>query len=309
MTIQIIAPEDGEIGKLTTREVELPQPGPQQIRIAVRAAGVNPSDWKTVYQTWPHAEPMVVGGEAAGVVTALGSDVEAEGRIALGDAVVACPIAGSYASEVLCPAENVFPKPDPLDFGQAANLLIAGTTAAEMLEVTRVRDDTTIVVHGASGAVGVSLLQQAARIGARVIGTASERNFDLLRSFGAEPVPCGPGLLQRLRTAAPGGVDAALDCVGTGEAMAVSLRLVADRARIATISNAELAQELGIRFLTGNDPKSLEFRMAARHRLLEMAAAGRLTVPLARTLPLTAAEEAFSILRSEHPGGKLALIP
>ena len=105
-----------------------------------------------------------------------------------------------------------------------------------MLQVTGVGDGDTVLVHGASGAVGVSLLQQAAMRGARVVGTASESSFDVVRRFGGVPVTYGEGLAQRVRDAAPGGVVAALDCVGTDEAVDVSLALVADRGRIVTIA-------------------------------------------------------------------------
>ena len=112
----------------------------------------------------------------------------------------------------------MFAKPPGLDHPSAANLLLAGTTAAEMLHVTGVRAGETVVVHGASGAVGVSVLQQARELGVRCVGTASEHNFDTVRRFGGEPVVYGDGLADRLRAAAPDGFAAALDTVGTDEA-------------------------------------------------------------------------------------------
>lgn len=310
MTVQVVAPAGGQLGSLAVRHVELLQPGPGQVRVSVRAAGVNPTDWKGVYGSWPRAEPATIGYEVAGVVAAIGTGVAADGPLALGAEVIAYPVFGGYASDVLAAAPDVFVKPAALDFPQAANLLLVGTTAAEMLHVTGIDgDDRTAVVHGASGATGISVLQQLAPLRLRVLATTGERNAALVRSFGAVPVAYGQGLGGRLRALAPDGVQAALDCVGTQEAMDVSLDLVADRTRIVSIANGDEARRRGIRFVDGRDPDSLRYRNAQRARLVAMAAAGQLTVPVARTLPLGDADKAFAVLRSEHPGGKLALVP
>lgn len=177
MTTEIIAPEYGDIGTLTVRQRELPPPGLGQVRVAVRAVGVNPTDWKAMYSSWPRTSPVLIGFEAAGVVTALGPDIAAAGSLTVGDEVIAYPILGGYASDLLVPLDSILPKPATLDFPQAANLLLAGTTAAEMLDITGVRSGETILVHGASGATGVSLLQQVAQLQVRTIATASERKL------------------------------------------------------------------------------------------------------------------------------------
>jgi len=313
MTTEIVAPEYGDISMLTIRQRELPVPGPHQVLVRVRAVGVNPTDYKSVDRSWPRTAPMVLGFEAAGVVAALGAGVAAAGTVAVGDDVIVYPILGAYASAVLADGDDVIAKPSGLSFPSAANLLLVATTAAEMLYASRVHGGETVLVHGASGATGVSLLQRAADLGVRIVATASERNVDLLRSLGADPVTYGPGLEQRVRAAAPDGIDAALDCVGTDEATEVSLAVVADRGRIVSIANhdPDRARELGTRFLDGRDPESLAYRNAQRPRLVHMAAEGALEVPMARTLPLTVpgVQEAFAALRSGHPGGKLALIP
>jgi NADPH:quinone reductase-like Zn-dependent oxidoreductase len=154
----------------------------------------------------------------------------------------------------------------------------------------------------------VSLLQQARLLGARVIGTASERNFDTIRRFGGEPVPYGPGLLERIRQLAPGGIDAALDTVGTDEAADVSLALV-PKDRIVTIAGAERAARDGFAARGGAQANSRAFRDAARPALLRLAADGLLVVPVARTYPLEQAADALAFLARGHPGGKLALLP
>lgn len=170
-------------------ETDVPEPGPGEVTIEVRAAGVNPADYKHFAAGQdPALLPLAVGFEVAGVVSALGPGTGlASGGGAAGDEVVASLVTGGYASALTVPAADVFARPAPLSFAQAANLLLVGTTAAEMLEVTGVRPGDTILVHGAAGAVGASVLQQARALGARVVGTAVEADFGLVRTFGAQP--------------------------------------------------------------------------------------------------------------------------
>ena len=292
-------------------EVEVPEPRQGEVTIEVRAAGVNPADYKHVSAPREGLElPVPIGYEVAGVIAAIGPDTEiASGGGAVGDAVVAFRIQGGYATAVTVPAKDVFAKPSRLADEEAANLLLVGTTAAQMLDVTHVGAGETILVHGASGAVGVSILQQAAEIGARVIGTASEASFARVRRFGGLPIAYGPGLAERATEAAQGPIAAALDTVGTDEAIDVSLELVPDRLRIVTIVAAQRAQQEGFHAVFGAQPESQAFRDSVRGPLLELAGSGRLQVPMARTYPLADAPEALAFLKEGHPGGKLALLP
>jgi NADPH:quinone reductase len=207
------------------------------------------------------------------------------------------------------PAADVFAKPAALDFPAAANLLLAGSTAAETLRAVQAAAGETILVHGASGAVGVSVLQQARLLGARAVGTAGERSFETVRRFGGVPVAYGPGLADRVRDAAPEGIAAAIDTVGTDEAVDVSIELVADRDRIVTIAAMGRAGQTGIRSVGGRSPDSAAFRAAVRPRLIQLAGAGELVVPVGRTFPLAEAKQALDLLMTGHPGGKLALVP
>ncbi|SEH91241.1 MULTISPECIES: NADP-dependent oxidoreductase [unclassified Leifsonia] len=292
-------------------EVEVPEPRQGEVTIRVGAAGVNPADYKHVAAPRAGLQlPVPIGYEVAGVLSAIGPDTEiASGGGAVGDAVVAFRIRGGYATEVTVPAKDVFAKPARLSDEEAANLLLAGTTAAQMLHLADVRAGETILVHGASGAVGMSILQQAAEIGARAIGTSSEASFARVRRFGGLPVEYGPGLAERVAEAAQGRIAAALDTVGTDEAIDVSLQLVPDRVRIVTIVAAKRAEEEGFHAPFGAQPESQAFRDAHRAELLELAGSGRLQVPVARTYPLAQAPEALAFLKDGHPGGKLALIP
>lgn len=295
----------------TFAEREVPRPRPGEVTIRVRAAGVNPADHKHVASPRPDLDlPVPIGYEVSGELIELGPDTElASGGGAPGDAVVAFRIHGGYATEVTVPAADVFAKPAGLSHEEAANLLLAGSTAAQMLDVTHVGAGDTILVHGASGAVGVSVLQQAAELGAHVIGTASEGSFARVRRFGGHPVAYGPGVADRVRAAANGPIAAALDTVGTPEAVEVSLELVPDRDRIVTIVAAGRAESDGFHAIAGAQPESAAFRDAVRPRLLQLAAEGRLQVPIARTYPLAQAPEALRFLAEGHPGGKLALLP
>jgi NADPH:quinone reductase len=305
-----IATRPGGLEVFSFEEYDVPAPRQGEVTIAVRAAGMNPADAKHVTRGDAADFPKAIGYEVAGVVTAVGADTEIEsGPVAVGDEVLAYRISGGWATEVTVAARDVFAKPASLSFGEAANLLLAGCTASEMLHVTDVGKDDTILVHGASGAVGVSVLQQAALLGARVIGTASERNFDVVTRYGGLPVSYGDGLEQRVREAAPGGVVAALDCVGTDEAVDVSLALVADRDRIVTIAAFERAQADGLTAIAGAMPASQAYRDSVRADLVRWAGEGRLVVPVARTFALADALEATELLMSQHPGGKLVLEP
>jgi NADPH:quinone reductase-like Zn-dependent oxidoreductase len=307
-----IATDFGGLDALRLVETAVPEPGPGEVTIRVRAAGMNPADHKHLAGGAAADRsqlPLPIGYEVAGVLAAVGPDTEiASGGGAVGDEVLAFRVRGGYASELTVPARDVFAKPASLGFPEAANLLLAGTTAAEMLAVTGVGRGDTVLLHAASGAVGVSVLQQAGLLGARVIGTASEAGADVVRRFGGEPVPYGPGLLDRVRALAPDGVDAALDAAGTDEAVDVSLALV-DRDRIVTVAAAGRAQREGFRAIGGRMPASAAFRDSVRGRLIELSAAGDLVVPVARTFPLPAAVEALRLLQGGHPGGKLALLP
>jgi NADPH2:quinone reductase len=250
-----VAHEPGGPDVFRLEELEVPAPGAGEVTIEVRAAGMNPADYKHVATGDPATFPKAVGYEVAGVITALGPATEiATGGGQVGDEVLAFRVTGGWSTALTVPARDVFAKPASMSFAEAANLLLAGCTAAEMLHVTCAVAGETIVVHGCSGAVGVSVLQHAAHMGVRVVGTGSEASFDRVQSFGGVPVRYGPGLEARVREASPDGVAAALDCVGTDEALDVSLALVEDRNRIVTIAAPARAVAEGFRSIAGAMP-------------------------------------------------------
>src|SRR5689334_16661174 len=225
-----VATRPGGLEVFELVEYDVPAPAEDDVTIQVLACGVNPADASHVAEGRRGPFPRGVGYEIAGVLTAIGPGTRiASGGGAVGDEVLAFRVIGGWASDLNVPARDVFAKPQTLTFEQAANLLLAATTASEMLHVTAVERGETVLVHGASGAVGVSLLQQAAVLGVRVIGTCGPARFDEVRRFGGEPVAYGAGLEQRVREASPEGIAAVLDCVGTEEAVDVSLVIGPER--------------------------------------------------------------------------------
>jgi len=305
---RVVAAAFGGPENLTVEEVELPDPGPHQALVSVRAAGVNPADVKSYRSEGdPSRLPLPLGYEAAGVVTAVGP----QASVAVGDEVIVFRTSGAYATDLLVDDSTLVPKPASLDWPAAAGLLLAAATAFHALEATGVAAGDTVLVHGATGGVGLYAVQLARLRGARVIGTASQRNHGLLRELGAEPVPYGDGLADRVRALAPDGVDAALDLVGTDEAMDVSLELVPDRGRVASIANFERGPREGIRLLGGGPGADAgdELRMGARPELARLAGTGDLRVLVAATYPLARAADAHREIASGHTTGKIALLP
>jgi NADPH:quinone reductase-like Zn-dependent oxidoreductase len=310
-----VAIEAGTPDAWRFEQYEVPAPAPGEVTIRVRAAGVNPADAKHVASARPGVEfPVPIGYEVSGVVTAVGADTEiVTGPVAVGDEVIAFRVSGGYATELTVPAQKVLRKPAALTHAEAANLLLAGTTAAEMLHAVDAQPGETVLLHGASGAVGVSVLQQASLVGIRVIGTASRSRFNAVREFGGIPVEYGEGLAECIASAlADAGVariDAALDAAGTDEAVATSLASVADPARIVTVAAAPAAAEHGFHAIAGSKADSARFRDDVRERLVQFAEQRLLTVPMAREYPLSQAPEALRFLAEGHPGGKIALVP
>jgi NADPH2:quinone reductase len=310
MAVQWLATDFGGPEVLKQAPIELGPPEAAEVMIEVRAAGMNPADYKHfALGQDPSLLPLRVGYEVSGIIAAIGPGTEiTSGGSAVGDEVVAFPIIGGYASHVTVKASDVFAKPANLTFPEAANLLLVGTTAAEMLHVTGVQDGDVVLLHGAAGAVGGSALQQARLLGATVIAVASKANFDVVERFGGVPVEYGPGLEDRVRAAVSAPVDVALDTVGTDEAIDVSLATVADGARIVTIAAPGRAKSDGLRWIGGSNPESGPFRASQRTRLLRMAAEGHITVPIGATYPMNEAPSAVTALIGKHPYGKLALV-
>jgi NADPH:quinone reductase-like Zn-dependent oxidoreductase len=310
MTRTVVAEGYGGPEVLAVQDIDVPAPGQGQILVDVRAAGTNPIDYKLYSGEMgrdPHNLPMAVGLEVAGVVAAVGPDAEGyTGALTVGDEVIVTNVVGGYSERLVANAKEAGHKPASLTFEEAAGLLLVGATAWHLLTKTGVGMGDTVLIHGASGGVGLMAVQLATARGATVIATASPGRHDQLRKYGAEPVAYGPGLAERVRAIGP--VDAALDLVGTDEALDTSVELIADRSRIATIAGFGRAAELGIATLTGADGGQ-EIRDAARASLIELASEGKLEVTVDKVFPLDEAPEAHRYLQTGHARGKVVLVP
>ena len=310
MTRAVVATAYGGPEVLALIDLDPGRPGPGQLLLEVHAAGVNPTDWKSytgAYGTDPARLPLRLGSEAAGTVLQVGDDV---GDVAAGDDVIVYRAAGAYAERVLVQASRAVPKPPTMSWEKAGGLLLVGATAMHTVVATRVGGGDTVLVHGAAGGVGSMAVQIARARGARVIGTASKENHEYLISIGATPVLYGAGLADRVRAAAHGGIDAAIDTVGSAEALDVSVELVSDRRRIATIAGFARGAALGVLVL-GNGPGAdpgTDIRSAARRRLVDLVVAGKLDVRIAETFRLADAAKAHRLGIAGHADGKLILL-
>lgn len=286
---------------LQLSEIQEPHAGPGQIRIHVRAAGVNPMDYKIrngwLAEAFPTTFPAVPGNEAAGVVDEVGEGVTG---ITAGDEVFGLTTGGSYAQYAISSVFAV--KPAGVDWAAAAALPVAGITARRDLDLLNVAAGDTLLIHGAAGAVGTVAVQLAVARGATVIGTASSANHDYLRSLGAIPVTYGDGLAGRVRSLAPRGINAVYDIAGQG-ALPDSITLRGGTTdRILTIADPA-APSLGI-------PLSTTFPPDAARILAEQAgqiADGTLRITIATALPLADAAEAMRHSETGHAQGKIVL--
>jgi NADPH:quinone reductase-like Zn-dependent oxidoreductase len=285
---------------LGVADVEEPHAGPGQIRVAVRAASVNPIDWKirsgALAQTMPVDLPQIPGRDAAGVVDEVGDGVE---HVAAGDEVFGFTVGFGAAEYALL--DGFARKPDGMSWEEAAGIPVAAETSVRALELVGLNEGQTVLINGAAGGVGTAAVQIARARGARVIGTASERNHDFLRSLGAEPTTYGPGLVERVR--ALGGADLAFDTAGQG-ALRDLIEITGGPDKVITIADYG-AGELGVRITGGGSDAR------AVHALGEAAALwqqGRFSLPV-QAFPFSQAADAHRLSEDGHVRGKLVLVP
>jgi NADPH:quinone reductase-like Zn-dependent oxidoreductase len=241
-------------------------------------------------------------GEVAGVVDELGDGVT---DVAVGDNVFGFAAGGGGAAELALSAEYA-PIPPSLDFAGAAGLPVAVETAVRTLDVPGVDAGSTVVINGAAGAVGSAAVQIAVARGARVIGTASPGNHEYLRSLGAEPTTYGDGLVERVRSLAPDGVDAALDAAGGG-ALPALVELAGGPEHVVTIADYAGAEATGVRFSGGADPATVRALHALKD-IGELIETGRFTLRVAQTFPLDQIADAHRLSETGHARGKLVLL-
>ena len=291
-------PENQEL-----RELPVPEPGPSELRIAVRAAGVNPVDWKIrqghLREVMPLDLPVALGQEAAGVVEAVGQDVDG---FAVGDEVLGsvAPGSGAFAEHALLTASTVAPKPTGLSFTDAAVLAVAGATAYDALGQLALEAGETLLVNGVGGGVGVVAAQLARDRDVTVVGVAGEDKRELVESLGAVLVVRGEGVADRVREILPDGVDAVLDLVG-GDALRAVAGLAKGTRRIVSAADPATAAEVGgaavLRARTG----------AVLGEVAGLVAAGKIDPHVNETFPLAEAGEALAAVERGHARGKVVL--
>jgi enoyl reductase len=309
--------EHGGPEVLTLVEGPAPEAPADGVVVEVRAAGVNPVDWKIrsgKRGARDFSQPQGMGSDAAGVVVAVGDSVDPADGVGVGDEVIVHGARGTYASHLVATPGQLIPKPPALGFEQAAALGIPAGTAYQVLRSLGLGEGETLLVHGGSGAVGQAAIQFAREWGANIVATASPANHGRLRELGAIPVAYGPGLLDRLRAVSPNGYDVVLDAAGTDEAIDASLELVPDRDRIATIVRMKDAAGLGIRTWSGAipstmTPETLRLRAEGVSEAARLAAEGRFDVEIAARYPLAEAADAQRQSETGHVRGKIVLIP
>lgn len=285
--------------------------------VEVRAAGVNPIDWKLLSglrKGAPLTEPRRIGSDAAGVIRDVGENV-AEWQV--GDQVIVRGADGAYASHVVALPAQLTRKPDIFSWEQAAAVSVPVGTAYQALISLGVAENSsgkTLLIHAGSGGVGQAAIQFARSWGVAVVATASAENQARLSNLGAIPVVYGPGLADRVREAAPQGVDVALDAAGTDEAIATSFELVADRNQIGTVVLGARAAELGIRAWAGGSPtpltpEELMLRRDAVDVAAELMRNGEFDIEISGRYSLADAADALRESLTGHVRGKIVILP
>lgn len=288
--------EHGGPEVLRVVDVEEPHAGPGQVRIGVKAVGVNPVDWKLRQGRFPAPLPRIPGSDVAGVVDEIGAGVSG---VSLGDAVFGFTVGGGYAQYAVL--EHFAAKPAAMSFEEAAGIPVPAETAVRVLDLLGVAAGDTLLINAAAGGVGTAAVQLARARGVTVIGTASQANHEFLRSLGATPTTYGERLIERIRQLAPQGVDYAFDAAGRG-ALPDLIAITGSSQRVVTIADPE-AEKYGVRFTGGGEGRSYHALALAA----ELYERGEFSVPIARTFRLEEAAEAHRISEDGHVRGKLVL--
>jgi len=298
--------EYGGVDVLKVVDVPVPEPGPGQVLVRVKAAGINPGEAKIrdglLHERWPAAFPEGEGSDLAGIVERLGPDVTA---VAAGDEVIGwVDTRSGHAEYAVVEAEHLTPKPASLPWEIAGALPVVGFTAWAAVRAVALKPGDTLVVSGAAGGVGSLAVQLARREEATVVGLAGPANHAWLTKHGVIPVSYGDGVADRIREAAPT-TDAFIDTYG-GDYIELALdELGVDPARIDTIARFDAAGKYGVK-AEGN---AVGASAATLGELAGLVAAGELEVPIAATYPLTQVRDAFAELAKGHTRGKIVLLP
>jgi NADPH:quinone reductase-like Zn-dependent oxidoreductase len=298
--------EYGGLDVLTVRDVEVREPGKEEVVVEVKAAGINPGEASirsgALKDRFPATFPSGEGSDLAGIVKEVGIDVVG---FAPGDEVLGwSEERSSHAELCVVPANQLIPKPADLSWEAAGALYVVGVTAFAAVRAVDVKEGDTVVVSAAAGGVGTITVQLLKVNGANVVGLASEDHHDWLRSKGVTPVTYGEGVAQRILEATPSGIDAFIDLFGP-EYIDLALELDVPAEKIETITSFERAGEVGAKTEGSSDASTPEILA----EMAELVASGKIEVPIAATYPLDEVREAFEQLEDRHTLGKIVLLP
>jgi NADPH:quinone reductase-like Zn-dependent oxidoreductase len=306
MPLAVRFDEYGDIDVLNVVDVPRPVPGPDQVLVEVKAAGINPGEATIrkglLHERWPATFPSGEGTDLAGVVAEVGPGVT---RFAVGDEVLGwVDTRSSQAQLAVVEVAHLTERPANLPWEVAGALFVPATTAyAAVRAVGPLRGDT-VVVSAAAGGVGTLTVQLAVLAGAKVIGLASEAHHSWLASHGVIPVVYGDGLLERIREASDQRVDAFIDLFGDGYVeMAIEMGVPPER--IETIIDRVAAAKYG----TKNDGSAAAGTAEILAEHAQLISEGRLELPIEKTFRLTEVREAFRYLEQRHTLGKIVLVP
>lgn len=300
----ITYPRYGDPSVLTLSDLPVPKVAPGAALVRVHHAAVNPVDWKLMAggldALLDAVFPVVPGWDVSGVVEAVGPDTP---EVQVGDRVASYARkdvvqGGTFAEFVAVPVASLAPVPDNVSLDVAAALPLTGLTALRAFEAVAPHEGDVVVIHAASGGVGFVASQLMLSAGARVIGTASPRNFDKLRSIGVEPVAHGENVVGDVRRLAPGGVDAVVDLVGG--VLEQTLAVLAEGGRHVSIADPRVMGQGGRWLWVRPDGPRLS-------RLLSMVADGELEVAIGPHFPLEQVPEAFSLSMAGKTSGKILI--
>lgn len=280
------------------RERPVPRPGAGELVVEVRAAGVNPADWKirAGHLGTDRTLPVGMGLEVAGVVAEVGEDA---GEFAVGEAVIAGVPGGNggFAEHTVVRAAEAVAKPEEISFTDAATIPVAGTTAYDLTHQVELAAGQTMLILGAGGGVGLVAAQIARVHGFRAIGVARESKRELVESTGAVFVPAGDGFADRVRELAPEGVDLVVDLVG-GDVLRAAAPLATEPARVVSAADPGVVQLGGA--TRRRDPEALA-------KITGVVQYGLVDPHVTATYPLERAGEALAAVETGHAGGKVVV--
>ena len=298
--------EYGDIDVLEVVKVDRPVPGPGEVLVGVKAAGINPGEAMIrkglVHDLWPATFPSGEGSDLAGVVEEFGAGVAG---FEVGDEVFGFTNnRASHADFVLVDADQLVHRPSNVSWEAAGALFVAGATAFAAVRAVAVGAGDTVVVSGAAGGVGALTVQLATNAEATVVGLASEANHDWLAAHGVIPVSYGDGVGTRITAASGGKVDAFIDTFGA-DYVRIAIGLGVRPDRINTVINFADAEKYGVKTEGSSDAANAEVLA----ELADLVDQGLLEVPIAKVYPLAEVRDAYKELEQRHTRGKIVLVP